>query len=913
MSDRRSDTDLSSARTSSLGDVPGRPSKARGTRIAERYVVERLLGRGGMATVYLAHDRLVDRPVALKILRRELANSVAMERFTREIGVIGRLRHAHIVPLHDSGVYDELPFYVMAYIEGESLQDRLTRDGALPIADVVRFGGQVAEALAYAHREGVLHRDVTPGNVLIADDNAYVADFGIARLFNEEKRVRTTESGFILGTPAYMSPEQASGELEYDGRSDVYSLGCVLYELATGVPPFAGPTPQAIIAGRFGAPPPPARSVRAEMPQELSDAIERAMHLEASERFQTAAEFGEALAAAAPPDRLRTSVRDRRSRLRRMAAAVLLVVAAVLGAFYVAGSRWAPLRERLDRLAMDRARELIAAGEWARADTALRVVVERDPTSAAAHLWLAQVGALSAAVATEPTDAWKPDVTLAEEGRATLDSLDRLRLSAMRAYASGAHEVARERYRQLVAAEPASVPMRLALADAFINDSLVERDERSVSGWRFRASWEAASHVLQSALDLRPRSPALRRAAFERLTRVLITSSRYRPGRAANASNGMFAGFPGIEAETLSFVPFTLSDVASGVAEARTTTSPDAQARNRETLQRVSAAWVADLPDDPAAHLAYATTLAAAGVLTAPRPGSPDAVSEIRLARDLARDARSRLLTGAQEVRLLVRARRLGDARALADTLMDEASPHTTDEIETLAALSTLRGNARRAVAFLGMSSEGGHVRLTDGRAWTMPATVAAPWKALEVYSAVGRSPDSIRAWRARLEAVIHRDVAPDVEPIVRASLMIRQLTLAAPATGARILDGVDPGRNILAGLIRDVARDDTAALRRGLRAVDTLRRARESATLSIDGTYLFSWLRLVAGDTAGAERQMDSVLEQLRALTDGAPTDLTGSALVVRLMRQRADVAERRGDTEIARRWRAAADTLWH
>jgi len=361
--------------------------------------------------------------VALKILRRELSNSVAVERYSREIAVIGRLRHAHIVPLHDSGVYDELPYYVMAYVGGESLQERIARDGALPIADVVRFGGQVAEALAYAHREGVLHRDITPGHILIADDNAYVADFGIARLFTETKKIRTTESGFILGTPTYMSPEQASGEMECDGRSDIYSLGCVLYEATTGIPPFVGPTPQAIIAGRFGAPPPPARTLRPDAPPELNDAIARAMMTAPSERFQSAVELGAALEGVTPVAQGRRA-RDRRRTVQRFGMAAITIAALVLGAAYLAASRWGPLRERLDRLTMDRARALVEQGEWQRADTALRDSVKKNPTSAPAHLWLAQVGALAATTMAEPTDDWKSEVTLAEEGRATLDSVD---------------------------------------------------------------------------------------------------------------------------------------------------------------------------------------------------------------------------------------------------------------------------------------------------------------------------------------------------------------------------------------------------------------------------------------------------------------------------------------------------------
>ncbi len=908
----RAEIDRSSAPEGRPRGERARPSTAHGTTIANRYIVERMLGRGGMASVYLAHDRLVDRPVALKILRRELKNSVAMERFTREIGVIARLRHAHIVPLHDSGVYEELPFYVMAYIAGETLQDRVLREGPLPISDVVRLGAQVAEALAYAHREGVLHRDVTPGNILLADANAYVVDFGIARLFHESDDVRTTQSGFILGTPTYMSPEQASGELECDGRSDIYSLGCVLYEITTGTPPFAGATPQAVIAGRFGPPPPPVHVVRTDAPVELSDAIARAMQSVPSERFQSAADLSAALAAAATVDEWPVRVRRRRSGARRAFTIVALLVSAMLGAGYLARTRWTPLRARMNEMAIERAIDQVGRGEWSRAESSLRAVVANDPANAVAHLWLAQTGALAAASADEPDSRWKAAIVLAEDGRATMDTVQRLRLSALRASADGAHDVAREYYRRLVALEPANVATRLALADAFLTDSLVERDSSSASSWRFRGSWESAVRVLQSALDLQPGSPPMRAAIFDRLRHALITSSGFRSGRAIAGPPHAFAGFPALDADTLAYVPYPLAEVASGVAESRNTTLTDAQRRNRGQLRRVAADWVADLPNDPAAHRAYAIALAADGILTAPRADAPDAVREIRRARTLARDVRSGLSSGALEVRLLVRAGRMGEARALADTLIRIGTPQTTEEGEMLASLSALRGDARGAVAFVSMSIESGHVLLTDGRQWTVPATVMTPWRMLEAYASVGRSADSIIIARNRLDDVIRRDVAPDMVPIVRTSLMIRSLTLAAPTVGAAVLDGLDPGRNLIAGLIRLAASGDTTGLRRGLRAVDELRRARDATSLSIDGAYLLSWLRLVAADTAGAERQMDTMLEQLGALTNSPPTDLMESALVGRLMRQRADVARRRGQGAVAIRWQAAADTLW-
>jgi serine/threonine protein kinase len=326
------DSHAETERLRALDAEGARQSKSRGTRVADRYVLGRSVGRGGMATVYLATDTLLNRPVALKMLRHELAHSAAMDRFTREIGVVSHLRHAHIVPLHDSGIYEGLPFYVMAYIEGESLHERLKRERVLPPADVARIGAEVAEALAYAHREGVLHRDITPGNILLADGNAYLADFGIARVFQDTGRARTTASGFVLGTPTYMSPEQASGELDYDGRSDIYSLGCVLYEACAGDPPFRGATPQAVIAARFGPPPLPLDSVRRGVPSLLANAIARAMSLSPEHRFTDAAELAAELRVAVPAE----SPRRVRS-LSPTGARIAIVIALLAAAFFTAG------------------------------------------------------------------------------------------------------------------------------------------------------------------------------------------------------------------------------------------------------------------------------------------------------------------------------------------------------------------------------------------------------------------------------------------------------------------------------------------------------------------------------------------------------------------------------------------------
>ena len=216
--------------------------------LADRYRIDGEIGAGGMATVYLAQDLKHDRKVALKLLRPELSAVIGAERFLAEIKLTANLQHPHILPLFDSGEADSYLFYVMPFVEGESLRSRLNREKQLPVADAVRIATEVASALDYAHRHGVVHRDIKPENILLHDGRALVADFGIALAASKAGGNRMTETGMSLGTPHYMSPEQAMGEREITARSDVYALGVVLYEMLTGDPPFTGSTAQAIVA-----------------------------------------------------------------------------------------------------------------------------------------------------------------------------------------------------------------------------------------------------------------------------------------------------------------------------------------------------------------------------------------------------------------------------------------------------------------------------------------------------------------------------------------------------------------------------------------------------------------------------------------------------------------------------------------
>ncbi|MEO8227717.1 MAG: serine/threonine-protein kinase, partial [Gemmatimonadota bacterium] len=265
------------------------------TALADRYRIERELGQGGMATVYLAEDLRHDRKVAVKVLRPELAAVIGAERFLSEIKTTANLQHPHILPLFDSGAADSFLFYVMPYVDGESLRDRLTREKQLPIADAVRIAKEVSSALDYAHRRGIIHRDIKPENIMLQDGSALVADFGIALAASKAGSTRMTETGMSLGTPSYMSPEQAMGEREITARSDVYALGAMTYEMLVGDPPFSGSTAQAIVAKVLTEKPAPPSRARDTVPDAVEDAVLTALAKLPADRWASAAAFAAAL------------------------------------------------------------------------------------------------------------------------------------------------------------------------------------------------------------------------------------------------------------------------------------------------------------------------------------------------------------------------------------------------------------------------------------------------------------------------------------------------------------------------------------------------------------------------------------------------------------------------------------------
>ncbi len=319
------------------------PSDRLTAALADRYAIVREIGCGGMATVYLAQDLKHQRQVAIKVLRPELTAALGAERFLREITTTANLHHPHILALYDSGEAQGFLYYVMPYVEGESLRDRLRRDKQLPVEDALQIAREVADALGYAHARGIVHRDIKPENILLEGGHALVADFGIARAVSAAGTEQLTATGTAIGTPIYMSPEQASGQKDLDARSDIYSLGCVVYEMLGGEPPYTGATPLAVIAKKLSEPTPRISVVRELVPTTVEAALERALAKAPADRYATASAFAEALttATAAP----RPGRRGWRRAAVVAAAVVVLALAARGLSSMLAG-------ERIDRLAV---------------------------------------------------------------------------------------------------------------------------------------------------------------------------------------------------------------------------------------------------------------------------------------------------------------------------------------------------------------------------------------------------------------------------------------------------------------------------------------------------------------------------------------------------------------------------------
>lgn len=870
-----------------------------------------------MASVYLCTDIRTNDRVAVKVLREELGSRVTVERFLREIDFSSQLNHPRIPKVLDSGIIGELPFYVMTYVEGESLGARIKREKQLPIDEAIEITCAVAEPMTYAHERGIVHRDIKPENILLAADGVYVLDFGVARAIVESASDRLTSTGVAVGTPAYMSPEQALGDKDLDLRSDIYSLGCVMYEMIAGIQPFVGPTAQVVMSRRFVAPPPPLRELRESVPDSVEQAIMRALAKSPTDRWETAAEFSRALCVQGSPTTGRTFAArglGRRRLAGRVIAAIILVAFAGVGAYVwtaAAGS------------GLVRARKEIRDWNFDHAEAELRSAVERRPADPVTQLWLAQVMMLRGTRAGD----WKPFILYGNDQREGLGPEEQKRLDALIALNSGNFAEACPHFAELIEMEKpkdrTDFSPTLAFADCLRDDPAVLPDPSSPSGHRFRASWHLADSLYGGLLERHSGKTAAYRVILPRLERVLkIDKTDLRAGVMPGAGLEAFMAQPSLRSDTVGYLPYPVSE--SGSWRNNDSGGLDAAlARNRQRLRAIAGEWVRVAPKDPAAHEQLALSLELTGELTG---AGMSAFSEVNAARKLSAKATEtggeqylqRIRLASDEVRLNMRLSRFDRAGMLADSILRWPAPAALDDsaqrkaADVLLSMAALRGRGLRAIEIEQRFAARQRVRLPNGQVVTLPSTLGFDLIALSFYATFGGSKDSILAMSSRVSDKVTALFPASQEQAMRRAILTRPLTLAAPVIGPQPVADLGETPELRVSALRALARGDR---RRSLRLLDSLVRERTvyaPGEVTMDAVLGEAWLRLALGDTTGATRGLDNALRGFPAALPNVLRRSYRVASLVRAMALRAELAGHAGQQGAARQWADAVFVLW-
>ena len=1029
--------------------------------LGDRYQLEDELGSGGQGAVYRAHDRRLHRTVAVKFLRPDIAPLLGSDRFQREIAIAASLSHPNIVPLLDSGGEGPRLFYTMPLVEGESLRARLGRQSQLPLEDAFRIVRDVAAALDYAHERGYVHRDIKPENILLAGERAIVLDFGIARAIEVAGDSSITSGNVVIGTPLYMSPEQGSGQKQLDGRTDIYSLACVLYEMLAGTPPFTGGTPQAVLARHLFDPPPRLSVVRGTVSPALEEAIGKALSKVPADRFATAAEFAAALPRHGTPQTGEAAIKPRRT--VRRSPHVSRAGWALIGALTLAGALTAtafhrratptldaslymvlPFRHRAEAVPMllngDQCESLLhdALGRWrgvqmvdplwvadaraqrggatsikdgvaiARERRAGRVVLGEvwqfkdtiyvrgllydaggqrlvreqsiriapdlsdvqarfqeladslliggglgagppprgsgrlslpawhafqdgyaalqrwdldsakvklqqalaiDPTYATAQFWLAQV----LAWAGDKPASWKRYAAGALASPDSLAPRDRGVAEGMLALAEGRFPQACERFRALIAQDSLDFAAWFGLGDCQGKDPLVVHDSTS-SGWRFRGSYHAAVNAYRHALEIVPSVHlAFRGQAFDRLPQLLYTEPNHiRRGYALTPDTVRFGAFPTMTRDTLEFVPRPLTEVVAAEPGAIPATVGAAVSRNRELMREIATTWVRAFPTRADAHETLGLVLETLGELTAGRSKEYSAVSEIRRARATAREPVQALRLANMEIRFLVKSEQMASARALADSVLRANPNPTLDGARQLRGLAALTGRIHLAARLQRRAAPDYTFLTPDWEEVNVPLQLTDAALGLFAYSAFGRPLDSLVALEQRVERLIPSYVEAGKRSPARQAMLDIPAVLAFPERGVRPMHRAKAGGNYLLEMQWELARGDTAALRKHFAKIRAVQRDIRPGDVTFDGTYHEAWLLLAVGDTVEATRLLDLSLEALPTLSTSLIDQLPEVATLVRGMALRAELAGRAGDSTAAKRWAKSVVLLW-
>ncbi|MEP6508319.1 MAG: serine/threonine-protein kinase, partial [Gemmatimonadales bacterium] len=882
--------------------------------IDDRYRVKREIGRGGMATVYLCTDSRDGSDVALKVLRPEVGSAVVVERFLREIKFASDLNHPQIPKVLGSGVAEGIPYYVMEFINGESLRSRLDRLKQLPVDEAIRITERIIVPTAYAHTHGIVHRDLKPGNILLAGDSVYVLDFGIARAIVASTDDSLTSTGVAVGTPAYMSPEQALADHDVDARSDIYSLACVTYEMIAGIPPFVGATAQAVMTRRFVATPPPLHEVRQGVPPSVEEAVQRALCRAPADRWQSVEEFGAALRATAPASTGETARATLDARRRKLAVAVASTAAVVAVAGAIAWTTLARDRVRAGRIALE---------NWdiTKAESEFRDAIDRNSSSPRARLWLGQLLIVKHA----PLSEWAPLVLKAEDARADLDPDERLRADALARYADtgkpGRCDGLRSLLKQPDRLHPADFTVPLSLADCLASDSTVVVDPASPSGYRFSSSFEEAASLFQSVIDRNSAVGSAFATVVPRLSSILWTNkSKIREGVLNGKSEVSFVALAVLLGDTISFDPY-ISSGAGAPLRADAEGQTRLVARNLTWMRSLTVAWTKASPGDPSIQETLSGVLEASGNLDGAGGSALESIRAARLAAISHNkgtvDYYEQMRLASANVRILLRLARFHEARLLADSALSwKSSTPLDDDTQALAdnllsGLLALTGRQRRQLEIEQKYASEYVVRFGTEKK-TLSADLGADVAKLNSYAIFGGPLDSLVALDKRIRENIESLVSQSQLDEFRRSVLTRPLSLAVEAVGVRPIASLGPSSDQFIKAIRAIDAGNPDRARQLADSLDAFHAGVAPGEMTMDAVLQEAWLRATLGDEQKAVHSLDRALRGLSKAPVTLLQDATMAAALVRAMQFRADLAAKGGDEVNRKRWSSAAQELW-
>ncbi len=882
--------------------------------IANRYQVVRELGRGGMATVFLCIDTRDGTHVAVKVLRPELGSAVVVERFLREIAFASELDHPQIPKVLDSGVEGDVPFYVMTFVSGESLRYQLDKAKQLPIDEAIRIARLVCKPTAYAHSRGIVHRDLKPANILISSDNVYVLDFGVARALLASAEESLTSTGIAVGTPAYMSPEQALADDDLDARSDIYSLACVIYEMIAGIPPFVGATAQAVMARRFVASPPPLYESREAVPDSVETAIAKALSRSPADRWQTVDEFAAALAVDSPYSTLQTrKIALERKRKRNSFIAAGAVIA-TLGA---GGIAWTAA----NRDYVGRAQSAIGRWDFSEARAQLEKAVEKRPDDPRAQLWLAELKMIQG----EPAADWRRLALRAADRSGELKGDEKQRAAALVALVDESSDDPCRGFERVAAGNPqgpAGFTATLALASCLASDKKVVRDASSPGGFRFRASMHRAANLYQGLAARYSANEAAYSFLVPHLETILWTNkNKLRQGMLAGESERTFLAWQQLIGDTLAFIPVAIG--GSGPVRDDAESVDRAVDRNLLTLQALATAWTSVAPGNPDAHETLARMLETTGNLDG---APPSALREIRIARNAMASIRMvdgeqylrRLKLGSANVRMLLKLHRFADAAAAADSIVDLPAPaKLSDSIQTsvnrfVTGLSSLTGHPRRITEMQSRFADEKRVRLNSGEERKLGGDVGSDLSRLETYAAFGAPRDSILMLIGNISQNLSAVVPAGQVEEMRTAVLTESIRWAAPAIGPAPAATLGPTNDLFGKALKALAAKDIQRARAYADSMANLYSTRAPGEVTMDAVLQYAWLRATVGDTARSIQFLDNSLRGLSRAPQSMLMSASIPAALVRAMILRADLAARTGDGATADRWSGAARQLW-